>query len=60
MFKDQSVGRKLIGFIILLLVASLSIGVISPYVSAPVNRSNALETLDDQKLYPYLSRQKRL
>lgn len=50
MFKDQSVGRKLIGFIILLLVASLSIGVISPYVSAPVNRSNALDTLDDQKL----------
>jgi len=50
MFKDRSTGAKLIWLIVLLLVASLSFGVISPYVSQPANRTNAINTLDSQKM----------
>ena len=50
MFKDRSLGPKLICLIALMLAAALSIGVISPYVSEPSNRSAAIATLDDQKL----------
>ena len=50
MFKDELFGEKSIRLIILILVAVLSFSVISPYVSKPANRTNAINTLDDQKL----------
>ena len=50
MFKSRSTGSKWVAVIILLLIASLSIGYVSPYVSDPVNRSQAISTLDEQKM----------
>lgn len=50
MSKESPVGVKLLWLITLLLIASLSIGVISPYVSVPANRRVSVETLDQQKL----------
>lgn len=50
MFKSRRTGEKLIWLIVLVLIAALSAGVISPYVSEPANRAEAIATLDDQKL----------
>lgn len=50
MFKDRTIGQKLVCLVLLAVLAALSIGYVSPYVSEPANRADAISTLDDQKL----------